>query len=100
MFLQLTLMGSSFIMQCLAFVVVLGLDRINALNSLSCSVNNFSVILRSSYPCSPQKISDMLKNSLGLLKEVVAEQSRIKRIIWHLRWLVRTRADISLQSSG
>ena len=38
--------GFKFIMQCLAFVVVLGLDEINALNSLSCSVNNFFVILR------------------------------------------------------
>ena len=54
-----------------------------------------------SYPCSGfilQKISDMLnKNSLGLLKKGAAKQSRI---IWHLRWLVRTRADISLRPSG
>ena len=40
------------------------------------------------------------KNSLGPLKKGAAKQSRIKRIIWHLRWLVRTRADISLQLSG
>ena len=57
-----------------------------------------------SYPCSGfilQNISDMLnKNSLGLLKKGEAKQSRIKRIIWHLRWLVRTRADISLRPSG
>ena len=49
-----------------------------------------------SYPSSGfimQKISDMLnKNSLGLLKKGVA---KIKRIIWHLRWLVSARADIS-----
>ena len=47
------------------------------------------------------KISDMLnKNSLGLFKKGAAKQSRIKRIVWHLRWLVRTRADISLRPSG
>ena len=47
------------------------------------------------------KISDMLnKNSLGLLKKGAAKQSRIKSTVWHLRWLVRTRADISLRPSG
>ena len=47
------------------------------------------------------KISDMPnKNSLGLLKKGAAKQSRIKNIVWHLRWLVRTGADISLQPSG
>ena len=47
------------------------------------------------------KISDMLnKNSLGLLKKGAAKQSRIKSIAWHLRWPVRTRADISLHPSG
>ena len=47
------------------------------------------------------KISDMLnKNSLGLLKKGVAKQSRIKSIVWHLRWPVITRADISLRISG
>ena len=35
-----------------------------------------------------------------LLKKGVAKQSRIKRIIRHLRWLASTRADISLQPSG
>ena len=46
------------------------------------------------------KISDMLnKNSLGLLKKGAANQSRIKSIVWHLRWPVRTRADISLRPS-
>ena len=40
------------------------------------------------------------KNSLGLLKKGAAKQNRIKNIVWHLRWPVRTRADISLQSSG
>ena len=40
------------------------------------------------------------KNSLGLLKKGTANQSRIKSIVWHLRWLVRTRADISLRPSG
>ena len=40
------------------------------------------------------------KNSLGLLKKGAAKQSRIKSIAWHLRWLVRTRADISLWPSG
>ena len=39
------------------------------------------------------------KNSLGLLKKGAAKQSRIKSIAWHLRWFVRTRADISLQPS-
>ena len=34
------------------------------------------------------------KNSLGLLKKGAAKQSRIKSIAWHLRWLVRTRADL------
>ena len=37
------------------------------------------------------------KNSLELLKKGAAKQ---QRIIWHLRWLVRTRADISLRPSG
>ena len=40
------------------------------------------------------------KNSLGLLKKGAAKQSRIKSIVWHLSWLVRTRADISLRPSG
>ena len=40
------------------------------------------------------------KNSLGLLKKGVAKQSRIKSIAWHLRWHVRTRADIGLRPSG
>ena len=39
------------------------------------------------------------KNSLGLLKKGAAKQKRIKNIMWHLRWLVRTRADISLWPS-
>ena len=40
------------------------------------------------------------KNSLGLLKKGAAKQSRIKSIAWHLRWVVRTRADISLWPGG
>ena len=40
------------------------------------------------------------KNSLGLLKKDAAKQSRIKSIAWHLGWLVRTRANISLRPSG
>ena len=40
------------------------------------------------------------KNSLGLLKKGTAKQSRIKSIVWNLRWLVRTRVDITLQPSG
>ena len=52
-----------------------------------------------SYPCCGIILSDMLKNSLGPLKKGAAKQSRIERIIWHLRWLVRTRADITLQPS-
>ena len=40
------------------------------------------------------------EHSLGLLKKGTAKQSRIKNITWHLRWLVRTRADISLRPSG
>ena len=40
------------------------------------------------------------QNSLGLLKKGTAKQGRIKRrIIWHLRWLVSTRADINLLPS-
>ena len=47
------------------------------------------------------KIIDMLsKNSLGLLKKDVAKQSGMKSIVWHLGWLVRARADISLLPSG
>ena len=40
------------------------------------------------------------KNSPELLKKGAAKQSRIKSNAWHLRWLVRTRADISLRPSG
>ena len=48
-----------------------------------------------------QKISDMqMENSLGLLKNGAVKKSRIKRIMWHLRWLVCTRADISFRPSG
>ena len=36
----------------------------------------------------------------GAVKKGVAKQSRIKGIAWHLRWHVRTRADISLRPSG
>ena len=36
----------------------------------------------------------------GAVKKSAAKQSRIKSIMWHLRWLVRTRVDISLQPSG
>ena len=36
----------------------------------------------------------------GAVKKGAAKQSRIKSIAWHLRWLVRTRADISLRPSG
>ena len=36
-------------------------------------------------------------NSPGLLKKGEAKQSRIKSIAWHLRWIVRTRADIGLR---
>ena len=39
------------------------------------------------------------KNSQGLLKKGTVKQSRIKSIAWLLRWLVRTRADISLWPS-
>ena len=57
-----------------------------------------------SYPCSGfivQKISDMLNiNSLGPLKKGAAKQIRVKRIIWHLRLVVRAMADISLRPSG
>ena len=40
------------------------------------------------------------KNSQGLLKKGAAKQSRIKNIVWYLRWLVRTRVDIRLRPSG
>jgi len=47
------------------------------------------------------KKSDMLsKNSLGPFKKGAAKQSKIKRINWHLRWLVRAKADINLRPSG
>ena len=36
----------------------------------------------------------------GAVKKGVAKQSRIKGIVRHLRWLVKTRADLSLRSSG
>ena len=39
------------------------------------------------------------QNSLGLLKKGAPKHSRIKSIAWHLRWLVRTRTDISLWPS-
>ena len=48
------------------------------------------------------KISDMQnKNSQGLLKK--ARPSKVESrvaTVWQLRWLVRTRADISLLPSG
>ena len=34
------------------------------------------------------------------VKKGRAKQTRIKRIIWHLRWLVSTRTDIGLWPSG
>ena len=40
------------------------------------------------------------QNSPGLLKKGAAKQSRIKSITWHLRWLVRAKANISLRPSG
>ena len=40
------------------------------------------------------------KSSPGLLKKDTAKQSRIKSIVWHLRWLVGTRADVSLLPGG
>ena len=53
------------------------------------------------YCGAPTYVYDILnKNSLGLLKKGAPKQSRIKSIAWHLRWLVRTRADISLRPSG
>ena len=33
------------------------------------------------------------------VKKGILKQSRIKRIIWHLKWLASTSADISLQPS-
>ena len=36
----------------------------------------------------------------GAVKKGMAKQSRNKSIVQHLRWLVRTRADISLWPSG
>ena len=38
----------------------------------------------------------------GAVKKGAAKQSsyRIKSVAWHLRWLIRTRADISLRPSG
>ena len=35
----------------------------------------------------------------GAVKKGMAKQSKIKSIAWHLWWLVRTRADISLRLS-
>ena len=41
------------------------------------------------------------KHSLGLFKRMWQSKvvSRVA-IVWHLRWLVRTKADISLRPSG
>ena len=49
---------------------------------------------------SPFVANMLTKNSLGRLKKGAAKQSRIKSIACHLRWLVRTRADIGLRPSG
>ena len=68
-------------------------------------IQHYKIVLH--YACDDKyfslitKIHDMLnKNNLGLLKKGAAKQSRIKSIAWHLRWLVRTRADVSLLPSG
>ena len=64
-------------------------------------LNSYVEILFLSMAVPRTTITYMLnKNSLGLLKKAVAKQGRIKTITWHLRWLVRTRADISLRPSG
>ena len=45
-------------------------------------------------------VKSMLKNILRLFKKAQPKQSRMKSIIWYLRWLVRTRVNISLQPNG
>ena len=42
----------------------------------------------------------MLNKLPGAVKKGSPKQSGVKSIVWHLRLLVRTRADSSLQPSG
>ena len=44
-------------------------------------------------------IIDAKQKQPGAVKKG-AKQSRINNILWHLRWIVRTRADISLRPRG
>ena len=72
------------------------LFKFKAINKLSISLFYVKCMRK----CNQYTYIHMLnKNSLGLLKKGAAKQSRIKSIAWHLRWLVRTRADISLRPS-
>ena len=66
-----------------------GYERNNLCASCLCFMNKRTIV-----------IYMLSKNSLGLLKKGVAKQSRIKRIIRHLKWLASTKADISLRPSG
>ena len=45
-------------------------------------------------------ISNAKQKQPEAVKKGTSKQSRIKNIVWYLRWLVRTRADISLRPSG
>ena len=45
----------------------------------------------------PQWLIDCQTKKYGAAKKGVPKQSRIKSSMWHLRWLVRTRADITVQ---
>ena len=72
-----------------------GVTRYNALNN-----ETKKKTIQSTIPVVQSSVYRLPKNSLGLLKKGATKQSRIKNIMWHLRWLVRTRVDISLQPSG
>ena len=69
-------------------------------NSYSIDYSQLGFYYYSAYIIYNIAIFKLNKNSSGLLKKGVAKQSRIKSIAWHLRWLVRTRADIGLRPSG
>ena len=79
----------NFIVNQLIGPVILVLRVAPAINKVSSCVCTLANILHS--------IEYAKQKQPGAIKKGAAKQSRIKRIIWHLRWLVRTRADISLR---
>ena len=40
------------------------------------------------------------QNQPWAVKKAKPSKVKIKRIVWHMRWMVRARADISLQPNG